>query len=157
MDASAVHGNLRVRFGDAIADYVEPQAGDPVIDVAAEAWHAVARHLRDDAALRFDLLRMVSGVDFEDSLASVYHLYSITHNHAVTIRVRLDREGPVVASVVDIWPAADWHERESWDLLGIRYEGHPNLQRMFLPEDWPGHPLRKDYIAPEEYHGIPNN
>jgi NADH:ubiquinone oxidoreductase subunit C len=70
--------------------------------------------------------------------------------------VDLDRENPRVASVAGLWPAAEWHERESFDMMGIVYESHPYLRRILLPEDWAGYPLRKDYVAPKEYNGLTN-
>jgi NADH-quinone oxidoreductase subunit C len=155
MNAPEIHALLRERFGDAIADWVAPEAGDPVIAVRADGLHAVCAFLRDADDLRFDLLRMVSGVDWGDHISSVYHLYSLARGHSVAIRVDLDRSAPRAASVADLWPAAEWHEREAYDLVGVVYEGHPNLRRILLPEDWAGHPLRKDYVAPREYNGLP--
>jgi NADH-quinone oxidoreductase subunit C len=73
----------------------------------------------------------------------------------VTFKLRVDRQNPVAPSVTSIWKGADWHERETYDLVGIRFEGHPDLRRILLPEDWAGHPLRKDYEYPDEYQGIP--
>ena len=91
-----------------------------------------------------------------ERLESVYHFLSYQHDHEAVIKIKLDRENPRVASVMDLWPAADWHEREAYDLVGIVYEGHQDLRRILLPDDWEGHPLRKDYKQPEEYHGISN-
>lgn len=156
MTAEQIHELLAKKLGDAVLPYQAPAAGDPWIGVKAEALPMAARLLRDEPALAFDLLRLVSGVDWKDRISSVYHLYSTRHNHEITIRVDLDREQPRVESVAAVWPAADWHERETFDLMGIVYEGHPGLTRILLPDDWPGHPLRKDYVAPTEYHGISN-
>ena len=151
-----IHTRLKERFGDAIAPWESPQAGDAHIGVAGSVLAQVCRYLRDDSELRFDMLRLVSAVEWPDRFSSVYHLLSIEHRHEAVLRVDLDREQPRVASVAGIWPAADWHEREAYDLMGIVYEGHPDLRRILLPEDWEGHPLRKDYQQPESYHGIPN-
>ncbi len=156
MDAGQIQEKLRAAIGDGVAEFKAPAAGDAWIAVAAEALPAAARMLRDDPALAFDLLRIVTAVDFTDRFAVVYHLYSTRHNHEVTVRVDLPREAPKIASVTGVWPAADWHEREAYDLMGIVFEGHPALERILLPEDWAGHPLRKDYVAPAEYHGISN-
>jgi NADH-quinone oxidoreductase subunit C len=93
-------------------------------------------------------------VDEGDHLVSVAHLFSYTHRHWIVLKVRVPREDPKVPSLVPVWPGAGWFERESYDLLGIRYEGHPDLRRIMLPEDWEGHPLRKDYRQPEEIYGM---
>ncbi len=151
-----IHAILKERFGEAIAGWSEPEAGDPAIMVDAERWLEVAGALRHDPALAFDLLRLVSAVDWTDRLSSVYHLYSFAHDHEAIVNVDLPRENPRVASVAALWPAADWHEREAYDMMGIVYEGHPELKRILLPDDWAGYPLRKDYVQPEEYHGITN-
>jgi len=134
----------------------------------------VATHLRDDTDLEFDHLNNLCGVDYlepdpkkaakfghEPHIEVVYHLSSFTLKHRLTLKVKLprwqdDREGelPEVPSVAGVWAIADWHEREAYDLVGIRFTGHPNLKRILCPEDWVGHPLRKDYEFPLEYHGI---
>jgi len=106
-----------------------------------------AEHLRDKCA--FDLLVSCSSVDFKTHRQSVYHLYSINQNKTLAVKVDAEtRDGKDYSpSVYPIWPACDWHERESYDLMGIHYEGHPNLQRILMPVDWLGHPLRKDYTV----------
>jgi NADH-quinone oxidoreductase subunit C len=151
-----IHARLKERFPQAIADWQEPEAGDAFILADPMAFHEVARFLRDDPQMAFDYLRLVSAVDWTDRLSSVYHLYSYTKDHDAVLRVDLDRTDPHVASVADLWPTAEWHEREAYDLMGIVYEGHPGLRRIFMPEDWEGFPLRKDYQQPKEYHGITN-
>ena len=147
---------------------------DPWIEVAAEALPAVCRFLRDEKDLRFDYLSCISGVDYFEPDAKkaakvdwqphvevVYHLWTITHKQSLVLKVILPRwkdgvegELPEVPSVADVWPTADWHEREVYDLSGVYFTGHPNLRRILCPEDWEGHPLRKDYEMPLEYHGI---
>lgn len=156
MTAEQIHERLAKKLGDAVLPYQAPAAGDPFIGLKPEALTEAARFLRDDPDMAFDLLRIVTGVDWKDRISTVYHLYSTRLNHEITIRVDLDRANPRVESVSDIWPAADWHERETFDLMGIVFEGHSNMTRILLPDDWPGHPLRKDYVAPTEYHGISN-
>lgn len=167
-----------------IADLLEQQfpgktkkkldAIDPWIEVGAADLFALCRCLRDDSRLRFDILNCISGVDylepdpkkvakagFEPHTEVVYHLSSFTHRHRLVVKVILprwkdDKPGqlPEVPSVVSLWPAADWHEREVYDLSGIWFTGHPDLTRILLADDWVGHPLRKDYEFPLEYHGI---
>jgi NADH-quinone oxidoreductase subunit C len=130
--------------------------------------------LRDDSRLRFDLLNCISGVDyletdakkvakagFEPHLEVVYHISSFAHKHRFVVKLILPRwkdnvEGqlPEVPTVSHIWAAADWHERETYDMYGILFTGHPDLRRILLAEDWEGYPLRKDYEYPLEYHGI---
>ena len=91
-----------------------------------------------------------------------YNLYSIPYEHHLTLKIRFPRLGengklPAVPSVTSVWRTADWHEREAYDLMGIHFTGHPDMRRLFLPEDWQGHPLRKDYTEQERYHGITVN
>lgn len=104
---------------------------------------AVCRFLRDQ--LSFDLLSCISGVDMLDHLESVYHLRSLTRDQLLQIKVRLDNEKPEVESVVSVWPTANWLERETYDMYGIRYAGHPDLRRMLLDDDFEGHPLLKSF------------
>ncbi len=122
---------------------------------------AVAQALRDEPGLRFEICTGVSGVHYPNDtgreLHAVYHLLSITHGGR---RVRVEVTGPDddrrIPSVVSVWPGNDWHERETWDMFGIVFEGHPALTRILMPDDWPGHPQRKDYPLggiPVEYKG----
>jgi NADH-quinone oxidoreductase subunit C len=149
-----VYEKLRERHPDAGASIVEA-AGDAYCIVKAEALLAVARWLKGDPEMQFDLLSSVSGTDDGKNLWSVYHLYSVLRNQRAVIKVQLDRSAPSVPSLVPVWKAADWHEREAYDMYGIVYTDHPDLRRILLPEDWPGYPLRKDYEFPDEYQGIP--
>jgi NADH-quinone oxidoreductase subunit C len=116
----------------------------------------VARFAHDDGELGFDCLSNLSGVDYpkDEAIQVVYHLFSYRDRHVFVLKVNATRDDPVVASVSAVWPHADWQEREVFDLLGVRFEGHPDLRRILMPEDWPGHPLRKDFVEPEEFHGI---
>ena len=147
---------------------------DPWIEVAPDGLVAVCEYLRDDPNLQFELLNCITAVDYfepdpkkaakvdwQPHIELVYHLSSIRKKHTIVVKVRLprwknDQEGelPEVPSVSGVWSTADWHEREVYDLSGVRFLGHPNLRRILCPEDWVGHPLRKDYEMPLEYHGI---
>lgn len=110
----------------------------------------VARFLRDDERLQFNFLSSISAVDYEEKgFEVVYHLISLPDGRRkIVLKVVPDgtRDDPHVPSVVSVWPTANWHEREAWDLMGIRFTGHPDLRRILLREDWVGHPLRKDYV-----------
>jgi NADH-quinone oxidoreductase subunit C len=140
--------------------------GHPHALVPTAKWLAVARFLRDDPRLQFNVLRCLTGMDLldEGKLACVYDLMHIpldqptvliTTTSTFAVRVEVDRADPRVPSVAEVWPAAEWHEREAYDLVGILFENHPDPRRILLPDDWEGHPLRKDYEYPVEYHGIP--
>ncbi|MGH2626199.1 MAG: NADH-quinone oxidoreductase subunit C [Anaerolineales bacterium] len=116
--------------------------------VPAERLLEIARFAAEDPGFAMDYLSFVSGVDKPEAgqIDVVYHLFSTTHRHELLLKVRTDRANPRVDSVTRIWAGADWHEREAYDLLGITFEGHPNLRRIMMTEDWAGHPLRKDYV-----------
>ena len=149
-----VYERIKAKFPDAVQQVVECP-GDPYAVVKAESIVAICRWLRDDPETRFDLLSSLSGTDDTKSLWVVYHLYSIPKNQRAVLKVQVDRANPSAPSVVGVWRTADWHEREAYDMYGIVFEGHPDLRRILLPEDWPGYPLRKDYEFPDEYQGIP--
>lgn len=148
------------QFPEAVAGVLEFR-GETTIVVRPACLLDVCTFLRDDPALNFDLLSDVSAVDHfpaSPRFAVNYHLYSLNNNHALRLKVWLDGEQPQVASVTRVWPGANWHEREVWDLMGIKFEGHPDPRRIFLPEDFLGHPLRKDaaqfYEEPQFTHNF---
>ena len=114
--------------------------------IPAEKLHALAQTLKETEDLAFDYLFCLSGVDMTKYLMVVYHLTSTQQGHSIVLKVKTtDRENPVFETVSDIWKTADFHEREVFDLLGIRFNNHPDLRRIFLDENWKGYPLRKDY------------
>ena len=166
MTPEAVFTILKEEFPDDIVELVV-DGPHPHAKVNPANWHEIALFLRDDPRMGFDWLRCLSGVDhIEDKLLTVvYDLHATqrpdsrggmwTLKSEIAIKLSVDRDDPRVASVADVWPAADWHEREAYDLLGIIFDGHPDLRRILCCEDWVGHPLRKDYEFPREYHGIP--
>lgn len=146
----------------------EPTHGvHPRIVVSADALRSVALLLRDDPRLTFNTLRCISGIDHIDrgNITCVYELGAIRapespegawRRHAeIAIEVRVPRDESVIPTVSDIWPAANWHERECFDLLGVTFTGHPDLRRILCCDDWVGYPLRRDYEFPLEFHGIP--
>lgn len=144
-------------MGDAAILDIRTDVLEPFIRVTPTAWRDVARVLREDPEFAFDALMCLSGVDYpkDNELEVVYHLYSFRHRHRIAIKIRVSRENPEVPSVADIWRTAEWHEREAYDMFGIRFTGHPDLRRILLPEDWEGYPLRKDYQVQAYYHDIP--
>jgi NADH-quinone oxidoreductase subunit C len=134
--------------------------GEITFHVARERLAELVRHLRDDAYLRFEFCSSVSGVhypaDTGRELHAVYHLQSMTHNRRIRLEVSAPDDDPHIPSVVSTYPTADWHERETYDMFGIVFDGHPALTRILMPDDWPGHPQRKDYPLggiPVEYKG----
>jgi len=134
--------------------------GEITFHVARQHLPTLVRHLRDDAQLRFEFCSGVSGVhypaDAGAELHVVYHLQSMTHNRRIRLEVSVPDADPHLPSVVATYPTADWHERETWDMFGIVFDGHPALTRILMPDDWPGHPQRKDYPLggiPVEYKG----
>lgn len=173
MNATEISDILEQKFGAKIKAK-RLDAIDPHIVVGPEDLLEVGSFLRDDPRLRFDLLNCISGVDylepdpkkapkagFDPHLEVVYHLSSFTHRHRFVVKVVLPRwkndkagELPEVPSACGLWRAADWHEREVYDLCGVHFTGHPELTRILTSDDWVGHPLRKDYEFPLEYHGI---
>ncbi len=147
---------LQDKFASAI---VESLADDkhPRIHIAAKDWRAIAEFLRNEPKLDFDYMKCLTGIDYvaDNELAVSYDFYSIGQKHDFAVKVYVDRDTPNIPSVMDLWPAADWHEREAFDMYGIIFDGHTDLRRILLPEDWDGYPLRKDYTFPRDFHGIP--
>jgi NADH-quinone oxidoreductase subunit C len=149
-----------VGYDDAV-ERVVVDRGELTLFVRREHLPAVARALRDDPSLRFEICTGVSGVHFPEQegreLHAVYHFLSITHGgRRVRVEVTCPDADPHIPSIVSIYPANDWHERETWDMFGIQFDGHPSLTRILMPDDWPGHPQRKDYPLggiPVEYKG----
>jgi NADH-quinone oxidoreductase subunit C len=152
MDGGAILDRLRARFGAAMVE-THAHRGDHTAVVERGAVGDVLRFCRDERDLGFDMLSDLTAVDYskfpgrEDGprFEVVYHLYSLAHNHRVRLKVRVDEDEPVVPTAVGLWPIADWLEREVWDMFGIRFDGHPDLRRLLLYDEFVGHPLRKDY------------
>ncbi|OKL49666.1 NADH-quinone oxidoreductase subunit C [Boudabousia liubingyangii] len=154
---------LLTEDGLAVRDVIQRVVVDHdelTIYVAREHILQVCQHLRDDQDLRFELCLGVSGVHYPAQegaeLHAVYHLMSITHNRVLRLEVTCPDSDPHIPTVVPVYPGNDWHERETWDLMGIVFDGHPHLTRTAMPDDWVGHPQRKDYPLggiPVEYKG----
>jgi NADH-quinone oxidoreductase subunit C len=173
MDAQEILTRLEKAFGEKIVG-TDAEALDPWAEITPDSVPEVCRWLRDEPEMRFNLLNCISGVDYfqpdekkakktdwEPHFEGLYHLSSLVHKHQLALRVALprwkdDTQGrlPEIPSVTDLWSTAIWHEREVFDLSGVQFVGHPDLRRILCPEDWEGHPLRKDYELPAEYHGI---
>ncbi len=123
------------------------EAEEAAVIVQSQSLFEVMRFVKETAELDFDYLVSITAVDYWDYLEVVYHLVSIGHNHSLVLKTRCyDRDNPEVPSVVELWQGADFQEREVYDLLGIRFDGHPSLRRIFLWEGFQGHPLRRDYL-----------
>ncbi len=127
------------------------------IEVKPDVARDVILFCKNDVRLSMDLLHCITGTDYKagEPLGVTWTLTSIKHKHWVCINTRVPRDKPNIPSVMDLYLAADWHERETYDLVGIIFEGHTNLKRILCADDWEGHPLRKDYVFPKFYHGIP--
>ncbi len=173
MSPEKISATLRSTFGDAVTDSAADSA-HPHVTIAVDRWLEVARYMRDE--MGFNFMRCLSALDLleDDKLAAVYDMCTLvpgagsdglwTLDNEFAVRVEVPRDAPVIPSVAALWPAADWHEREAYDMMGIVFSEHPDAvtdhdghhpRRILCPDDWVGYPLRKDYMFPMEYHGIP--
>ncbi|HKX49543.1 MAG TPA: NADH-quinone oxidoreductase subunit C [Candidatus Binatia bacterium] len=155
MQPAEIFSRLEKQFSGKVSGF-EADVPEPYLFVGAEEIVEVCRFLRDDADLKFEVLSDQTAVDWpkEEKIQLVYHLYSYSGKHQIILKVDLPRDNPKIATVENIWKVANWFEREIFDLFGVIFEGHSDLRRILLPEDWEGYPLRKDYIEQEEYDGI---
>jgi NADH-quinone oxidoreductase subunit C len=158
--ARALSSGLAERGLPDAVEKVVVHRGEITFFIRRERLLEVARLLRDDESLRFEMCLGVSGVHYPGEtgreLHAVYHLLSMTHNRRIRLEVACPDADPHIPSVVPVYPTNDWHERETWDFFGIVFDGHPSLTRIEMPDDWPGHPQRKDYPLggiPVEYKG----
>lgn len=184
MEPNAIYELLAGVLGDGALGFTENPL-EPWADVAPAKVAEACRFLRDDPRLDFDQLMCLSGIDWDGldeagkgksvnilgyaddgqpeksdrvatgDLGVAYHLYSHELRHKFTLRVRVPRDAATVPTVSGVWSTASWHEREAWDLLGITFAGHPDPRRMLMEEGWVGHPLRKDYVMPDLWNGVP--
>jgi NADH-quinone oxidoreductase subunit C len=152
MSMEAVAALLVGRFTGALTDVRIQEPDTIVARCAREQLNDVASRLKADADIGYETLNWIAGVDRRTSLESVYHVYSWKTNTYFELHVDVPRVEPEVDTVTGVWPAADWHEREAWDMVGIVYIGHPDLRRILLKDDFVGHPLRKDYVDLAENH-----
>lgn len=174
MNIESIHTQLERPFRPWLVSH-DFTAIDPWIEVKAEGLPDIARYLRDDRDLWFDMLHCITAVDYfqpdakkaaevawQPHIELIYHLSSTIRRHRLVLKVMLPRwlndtpgQLPEVPSVSGVWSTAEWHEREVFDLSGVCFLGNRDLRRILCAEDWVGHPLRKDYQPPAEYHGIP--
>ena len=124
--------------------------------VNVESWFEIATFIKSDNKLSFDYLMSITSYDLGDSIkfGVAYNFYSTKLKHYLEIRIEVE-ELIDIPSIVSLWRTADWHEREAYDLMGVKFKNHPDLKRILLPEDWEGHPLRKNYKTPDFYNGMP--
>ncbi|MCX6152820.1 MAG: NADH-quinone oxidoreductase subunit C [Candidatus Kapabacteria bacterium] len=149
-----IYDNLKEKFPEAVLEFIGTATGDPSTVVDAGQIYNICKYLRDQDGLEFDYLALLSGMDYKDKFGTVYHLYSLKYKHRFVIKTYLPKEDPSLPSVERIWKTANWHEREAYDMFGIKFENHPNMIRILCPYDWEGYPLRKDYVGQETYHGV---
>jgi len=140
-----VEARLRARFGDDVVGF-QDQFGHAVATVSADRYRDVATFLRDEPDIACDYCDFVAGVDYQDEgIEVVTHLFSTTHHHDVRLKVRLSKERSVCPTLSDVFAGADWHERETAEMFGVEFEGHPQPVKLLLSEPFEGHPLRKDF------------
>ena len=149
MTSEEVIARVKSEYGDNILK-AEVTLGDAIVHVGPDSLHEAAKFLKEDPELTFDYLSHITGVDYLEQeriprFESVYEFHSIVNNHSIRLRVGLPEEKPTVPTISDLWPSAVFGERELFDMFGFHIEGHPNLKRLLMPEEWEGHPLRKDY------------
>lgn len=155
MNFEEILSKLKEKFGEENIKPVSDQAGDPYAFVPGEKIVEICTFLKDDPQILMDCLSNITGVDAPpDDLDLVYHFFSYNLRHSMTLKARVPKSNAKVPTVEKVYPTADWQEREAFDLLGIQFDGHPDLRRIMMPDDWVGYPLRKDYKEEDDYHGI---
>ena len=141
--------DLKIKITELLASASFDEAGEWLnISIEPSEWPGFAYKLRHSPGLDFDFLFCVTAVDWKTHLGMVYHLTSTIHRHNIVVKAKLNRENPEIETVSNIWRTAEFHEREAYDLFGVKFISHPDLRRLFLTDDWKGWPLRKDYEDP---------
>jgi NADH-quinone oxidoreductase subunit C len=155
MTPQEIHSRLTARLGEAVGPMAETRR-DPFFTVRRDALVTACRFLKEDPQLAMDALEDLTALDWpqRNLIELVLHLFSFRLRHGVVLKVELDRAAPAVPTLSRVWRAAEWFEREVLDLFGVTFEGHPDPRRIMLPDDWEGHPLRKDYREGAGWHGI---
>jgi NADH-quinone oxidoreductase subunit C len=152
-----ISDRINSALGEQLVLSVDENASPKAIIIDANDLIEVMSFLQSDEQLYFDSLSCITGIDNgpeAKTMEMVYNLYSIPFNHHLMVKVKLERESSAIDSLTQLWKTADWHERETYDLLGIYFNNHPDLRRILLPADWEGHPLKKDYQEQEYYRGV---
>ncbi len=154
MTSAEIAALITEKFGDKILE----SKGDgsfPFSAVSPASIAEVCTFLHTDERLLMDHLELLGGVDYKDRIEVVYVVNSMKHRHRYALKCRLPRENPSLPTVENVWAAANWHEREAYDMFGVVFEGHSDLRRILCPDDWEGYPLRKDYKFPTSYRDMP--
>jgi len=154
MQAQEIYDKLKEQFADAVIELKADAPSDPFIIVNGSELFKIAQYMRDKEEFDFDYLVDLIALDLGENLGAVYIFSSMKHKHRIALKVIVPKNNPKIPTLENLWRTSDWLEREAWDLMGIEFEGHHNLIRILNPYDWEGHPLRKDYVTPEEYHGM---
>jgi NADH-quinone oxidoreductase subunit C len=154
MTFEEIQQKLAAKFGGERIGALAPANKDPFLKLAPADLVEICAYLKSE--LGFDCLMNLSAIDWpkRNEIEVVYHLWSYSQRHSFILKCSLDRAKPEIASLYPVWKAADWLEREQYDLLGVTFTGHPDLRRIMLPDDWVGHPLRKDYKEEASWHNI---
>lgn len=157
MTQEEVCTQLKAQFGDAVSALSETK-GDRFVTVKGDKIVDVCRYLKTTAGLEFDFCQDITALDWpaRKVIEVVFHIFSMVHRHGLVLKVETNREDPTIATVEGVWKAANWLEREVYDLFGVKFVGHSDLRRILLPDDWVGFPLRKDYQEAGGFHGIDN-
>ena len=154
MDYQNVFEELKEKFPDSVLELDMENSIPPKIKIASKGLKAVCEYLSGTYKIPFDSLMCLSGEDVGEELGVVLHLYSMKDKETLALESLCSREEPHIDSVASVYHTADWHEREAYDMFGILFDGHPNMKRMFLADDWEGYPLRKDYVPADSWHGM---
>jgi NADH-quinone oxidoreductase subunit C len=155
MEAPQVFTRLEQQFPGKVHDF-KGDVAEAYLSVDGAVIVEVCRFLRDTDGLNFQVLSDLTALDLpkDEKIQVVYHLYSYAHKHQIVLKVDLPRDNPKLMTVEGVWKVANWFEREVYDLFGVIFDGHSDLRRIMLPDDWVGYPLRKDYVEQEEYDGM---
>lgn len=156
MTEQEVYQGVKQKFGEKVLEFQVEETLNPSIVVEKSIVRDVAAYLKADEQLQFDSLMDLAAYDpdGESELGVIYHFYSTTLDHYITLKTFVVRDAGKVPSIAELYRTADWHEREAYDLLGISFDGHPDLKRILMEEDWEGYPLKKDYVPAEFYRGM---
>jgi NADH-quinone oxidoreductase subunit C len=154
MKAAEIATLLKEKFGEKVLE-LKLEVPSPWGAVDPSSVLEVCQFMRADDRLLMDHLELLGGTDYKDRIEVIYVMTSLKHNHRFVLKCRLPRDNPRLSTVESVWGVANWHERETYDMLGVVFEGHGDLRRILCPDDWEGYPLRKDYKSPTRYRDMP--